>query len=173
MSSSKSVPFVIPPVAEISCFVGPSQTGAVRTDGLAGRMGLAKLDDSDKNYRWFRVENNSGVTETTYKIHIYLLIITNMFYLKITEWEWFILEREKMVWQQGTIFWPELWCSYKGPDNVKWGLEIGRVLHVGGVTHKVTLSMYKINYFIVFLLTLQLIQHAFLLKRLHSGLKLN
>ena len=66
MSSSKSVPSVVPLVAEISCFVGPSQTGAVRTDGLAGRRGLGKLDDSGKDYHWFPAENNLETeTETT------------------------------------------------------------------------------------------------------------
>ena len=50
MSSTKSVPFVIPLVAQIFCFVGHSHTGAMRTDGLAGRMGLGKLDATDKDY---------------------------------------------------------------------------------------------------------------------------
>ena len=51
MSSNKSGPFVVPLVAEIWCFVGPSEAGTGGTDGLAGRMGLGKLDASAKNYR--------------------------------------------------------------------------------------------------------------------------
>ena len=68
MSSTKSVPFVVPLVAEISCFVDPSETGAVRTDGLAGRMGLGELDDSAKN-PWFPAENNLETETETIRLH--------------------------------------------------------------------------------------------------------
>ena len=68
MSSNKSVPFVIPLVAEITCLVGPSETAAVRTDGVAGKMGPGKLDDSAKN-PWFPAENNLETETETIKLH--------------------------------------------------------------------------------------------------------
>ena len=83
MSSNKSVPFVIPLVAEISCFVGPSENGAVRTDGLAGRMGLGKLDESGKDYHWFLAENNLETeTETTWK-NKYIFVDHDFFLLQL------------------------------------------------------------------------------------------
>ena len=75
MSSTKSVSFVIPPVAEICCFVGPSETGAVRTDGAAGRMGVGKLDATDKT----SANSVVKITPELQKQLINLLIIKKKF----------------------------------------------------------------------------------------------